>query len=55
MREQREDAYNEGRLEGQAEGRKEAIAKMLSSGVDAELVAKAFGLTEQQLHELVNM
>lgn len=55
MREQREDAYNEGRLEGQAEGRNQAITMMLSSGVDAELVAKAFGLTEQQLHELVNM
>ena len=55
MREQREDAYNEGRLEGQAEGRNQAITTMLSSGVDAELVAKAFGLTEQQLHELVNM
>ena len=55
MREHREDAYNEGRLEGQAEGRNQAITTMLSSGVDAELVAKAFGLTEQQLHELVNM
>lgn len=55
MREQREDAYNEGRLdgkvEGKAEGKKEAIVTMLSAGIAVDVVAKAFGLTETQLAE----
>ena len=51
MREQREDAYNEGRLDGKAEGKKEAIVTMLSAGIAVDVVARAFGLTESQLAE----
>ena len=51
MREQREDAYNDGltvgRKEGREEGRNKTIRLLLESGMSIDLIAKALNLTEE--------
>ena len=52
MREQREDAYNDGRAvgreEGREEGRNRTIRQLLESGMSIDLIAKALNLTEEE-------
>ena len=44
----REEGKAEGRVEGRAEGRAETIRKMLASGVPAETIAGALGITVEE-------
>lgn len=48
LKEGREEGREEGRKEGRKEGMAAAITTMLSAGISVEVIAKAFGMTEEQ-------
>ena len=54
LEEGRVEGRVEGRAEGRAEGVKETVGKMVEAGVPVEVVAKALGMSVEEIQEMLS-
>ena len=50
----RAEGRAEGRVEGRAEGVKDTVGKMVEAGVPVEVVAKALGMSVEEIQEMLS-
>ena len=50
----RQEGWQEGMLKGRQEGHEEVALNLLQENLDASLIAKVTGLSEQKIHKLKN-